>query len=385
MERHNNLLYQIAYNKDASHIQTNYEADVFLPKNKEDVMKSLETAINENKKIILRGWGTSLVGNCLPTNNSIIVDLSSVSWMQEPDGYSITLQPWVVLDDLNNFLKDYDMFFPVNIWSHLTAQIGGMISTNAAGMKEIKYWKVGDWVNWLNIAYIDKDKKVNTKILEWEDVLDFVSSEWILWVILEANLKLTSLPVQKSVSFEYFDDLSSLIEKSVYIKENFEISAMEFFNREVSEFLWLRREYCLLVEYEDDEVWQISDPEEIKQIWELRDSCYSVIVGNWYHQIEDPQINPSKVENLLSWFEQNQIPAFWHLGTGIIHPHFTPTQKWLVDEMYTMVKNLWGKVSGEHWIWIKKKKYLTNEYKKYYQTLKEKYDPLGFFGGENIL
>ena len=150
---------------------------------------------------------------------------------------------------------------------------------------------------------------------------------------------------------------------------------MEIINPYVSKLLWRNEKYHLLVEYEKNNNWDIKDPEKIKEIWSKRDSCYSVVVNDWFIQIEDPEVEIDKQTELFDWFEKNNIPAYGHIWIGVIHPHFRPDQEWLMDEMYTLVQKLWWKVSWEHWIWIKKLKYISEETKNQQKSIKEKYDP----------
>ncbi len=385
MEKHNDILHKIAYNIDASHLESNEETEVFLPKNEEEIHKILEIAIEKNKKIILRWAGTNLVGNCLPDKDCFIIDMSGLNKIIAHNKDTITVQPWVVLDNLNNHLQEHWKCFPVNIWSHLVAQIWAMIATNAAGMKAIKYGKMEDRVNFLEVMYVDKNKQIRTEKLQWQDVKDFVNSEWILWVIIKAELKIIDKPYQKSISFLPFDSLQELIEKVEEYKEQEQTAAIEYIDKIVAWFLSLEKKYHLFVEFEDDNMWDINDHEKIKDVWSIRDSCYSVIVSNGYDWIEDPQIDLKNAEEILLWFEKNEIPVFGHIWTGILHPHFKKDQEQLIKQMYQKVENMKWNVSGEHWIWLKKKEFISNEERKKIEKLKEKYDPNKIFGWQNIL
>jgi FAD/FMN-containing dehydrogenase len=49
--------------------------------------------VKENKKIVCRAGGTNLVGNCLPSKNTIVIDLSALNKILEQSASSITVEP----------------------------------------------------------------------------------------------------------------------------------------------------------------------------------------------------------------------------------------------------------------------------------------------------
>jgi len=380
-------LHQIIYKIDASHLNVDASGyNIFIPENKNEVIEILQNAIDNNKKIIIRGSGTNLVGNCLPISNSYVLDMSKLNKIYELNNDSITIDPGVVCDDLNVFLNDKNLFFPVIPGSHAVAQIGAMIATNASGMRAIKYGKMEDWVNWIEVIIIDKESKIKEIKLDKENIKDFLNSEGILGVITKINLKLTQRTQQTSIDFIKFDNLDDLLNKTLEYKNNkleLNISALEFIDKKVSDFLKIDSGYYLLVEFENLNG-SIKDKNEIKKIWEIRDSCYSVVVSNGYELIEDPEINLEQIKKMIIWLEENNIPTFGHIGTGILHPHYNKSQKDLIKQMYSLVKELDGKVSGEHGIGIKKKEFLDNLNKEYFIKLKKEYNPNNIFGGNNI-
>ena len=167
--------------------------------------------------------------------------------------------------------------------------------------------------------------------------------------------------------------------KSVRDKKNYDLSALEIINPQVAKTIWLEDKYYVLIEYENDSDWNIKNLDEIKETWAKRDACYAATVNAGYPQIEDPEVH-EHVEDLLKWCEDNNIPLYGHIGIWVLHPHFNNKQEELMDEMYKFVQELWWNVSGEHWIWKKKQKYLSDEEKNDIKVLKEKCDPNNIFG-----
>lgn len=388
MKKYSDLEHKISYNIDASHMDyKNNDISIFIPESKEDIKKIVNNAILKKKNIILRGSGTNLVGSCLPCKNSYIIDLSKINNIYKIENNSITVDPGVVIDDLNIFLQKYKLFFPVIPGSHAAAQIGSMIATNAAGMRAIKYGKMEDWINWIEILIVNKNKKIEEKIISDKELIKILNSEGILGIITKINLKLATKPKKISLDFIKFDKIEDLINKVIELdlnKQKLCISAIEFIDKKVANFLNLENYYYLLVEYENNKG-EIQDNKGVNRIWSLRDSCYSIVVSNGYDLIEDPQINLPNIKHIVLWLEENSIPTFGHIGTGILHPHYKQDQKELIKEMYNLVKKLKGKVSGEHGIGIKKKEYLSETEKEAFKNLKLKYNPNNIFGGDNII
>ena len=381
MQSYSDPLHNLIYNTDASHFKNDEKTEVFLPNNRNEAISIVEDAVKNNKKIVCRAWWTNLVGNCLPSKNTIVIDLSALNKILEQSVNSITVEPWLTTDELNEILLKYDLLFPVQLWSHAAAQIWWMIATNWAWMRAIKYWKMEKWVEEIEVITVSDKKEVKVQTLEWEEAKDFFWSEWGLGIILNAKLKLIKKPTSSSLNFKSFDNLDNALMyvKSIRDKKNPDLSALEIINPQVAEYIKLNKKYYVLVEYENDTDWDIKDTDEIKEVWNKRDACYASVVNAWYPQIEDPEIHENE-DKFLRWLGEKHIPAYWHIGIWVLHPHFNDKQGELMDEMYKLVQELWWNVSGEHWIWKKKQKYLSTENKNDIKIVKEKWDSNNVFG-----
>ena len=381
MQSYNDPLHNLIYNTDASHFHNDEKTEVFLPSNRNEVISIVENAVKEWKKIVCRAWWTNLVGNCLPNKNTIVIDLSALNKILDQSVNSITVEPWLTTDELNEILEKYSLYFPVQLWSHSAAQIGGMIATNWAWMRAIKYWKMEKWVEEMEVLMVNEKKEIKIQTLSHDEAIDFFWAEWSLWIILNAKLKLTKKPTSFSLIFKEFLNLYNavLYVKAVKDKNNYDLSALEIINPQVAKTVWLEDKYYVLIEYENDSDWNIKDLDKIKETRAKRDACYAATVNAGYPQIEDPEVH-EHVEDLLKWCEDNNIPLYGHIWIWVLHPHFKDNQEDLMDEMYKFVQGLWWSVSGEHGIWKKKQKYLSDEEKNDIKKVKEKRDSNYFFG-----
>ena len=381
MKSYNDSIHNLIYNVDASHFHNDEKTEVFLPNNRNEVISIVENAVKEWKKIICRAWWTNLVGNCLPSKNTIVIDLSALNKILDQSVNSITVEPWLTTDELNEILEKYNLYFPVQLGSHAAAQIGGMIATNWAWMRAIKYWKMEKWVEEMEVLTVNEKKEIKIQTLSHDEAIDFFWAEWSLGIILNAKLKLTKKPTSFSLIFKEFLNLYNavLYVKAVKDKNNYDLSALEIINPQVAKTIWLEDKYYVLIEYENDTDWNIKGLDEIKEIRAKRDACYAATVNAGYPQIEDPEVH-EHVEDLLKWCEDNNIPLYGHIWIWVLHPHFNDKQEGLMDEMYKLVQKLWWSVSGEHGIWKKKQKYLSDEEKNDIKKIKEKRDSNDIFG-----
>ena len=127
------------YSTDASIYQIIPEA-VILPKNIEDIKKTIQFSQEYDIPILPRGGGTSQNGQTV--NRAIVLDNSKyLNKIIEVDAINQTclVEPGVVLDELNRFLKPYGLWFPIDVSTSSRATIGGMAGNNSAGGRSIRY------------------------------------------------------------------------------------------------------------------------------------------------------------------------------------------------------------------------------------------------------
>ena len=132
-------LYKTLYSTDASVYRIRPNA-VALPKTTADISKLIRFAAQHNISVTPRTAGTSLAGQAV--GDGIVVDVSK--HFTKILGYNaekktVTVQPGVIRDELNLFLKPYGVFFaPITSTSN-RAMIGGMVGNNSSGTTSIRY------------------------------------------------------------------------------------------------------------------------------------------------------------------------------------------------------------------------------------------------------
>ncbi|MEP1489946.1 MAG: FAD-linked oxidase C-terminal domain-containing protein [Algibacter sp.] len=120
---------------------------VAYPKNNEDLKFLIQFAKANKTSLIPRTAGTSLAGQCV--GEGIIVDVSKyftkIIGVNENER-TVTVQPGVVRDALNNYLKPFGLFFGPNTSTSNRCMIGGMVGNNSSGTTSIQYGVTRDKV-----------------------------------------------------------------------------------------------------------------------------------------------------------------------------------------------------------------------------------------------
>ncbi len=129
---------------------------VVLPKSTEDVRRTLEVARRHGLPVLPRGGGTSLAGQTVGA--AIVIDVSK--YLDEILAFdeaarTVKVQPGVVRDHLNSYLKPYGLQFTPDVSTTNRANIGGMVANNSAGTRSIKYGKTVDQVVSMTVMLID--------------------------------------------------------------------------------------------------------------------------------------------------------------------------------------------------------------------------------------
>ncbi|WP_367769229.1 FAD-binding protein [Flavobacterium sp. WC2421] len=132
-------LHKILYATDASAYRIMPEA-VALPKTTEDIVKLMHFAWEHKISLTPRTAGTSLAGQTV--GSGIVVDVSKhftkiVSF--DVAKKTITVQPGVIRDELNLYLKPHGLFFGPNTSTSSRCMIGGMVGNNSSGTTSIRY------------------------------------------------------------------------------------------------------------------------------------------------------------------------------------------------------------------------------------------------------
>jgi FAD/FMN-containing dehydrogenase/Fe-S oxidoreductase len=153
-------LHKSIYATDAS-VYRKIPLGVAYPKNINDLKKIIHFATKNNITLIPRTAGTSLAGQCV--GEGLIVDVSkhfTKILAFDEHQKTVTVQPGIIRDELNIFLKPYGLFFGPNTSTSNRCMIGGMVGNNSSGTTSIKYGVTRDKVMELKTILSDGSEVV---------------------------------------------------------------------------------------------------------------------------------------------------------------------------------------------------------------------------------
>ena len=359
----------VAYSRDASMIQGECIAVVW-PSETSQIVALIEWACIHDIDLVPRGAGTGLCGSAVPLR-SVVVDsarLRSIGTV-DPVSQQVSVQAGVVLDHLNRFLSTSNLTLPVIPGSHQAATIGGMIATNAAGLRSVRYGPMRRWVEEVTLV----DGQGNIKALRGADLDGVVGREGTTGFITDAVVGLAPTRHKGSLTLRKFTDHQTLLRQQAQWAAEDHLVALEYLNRQAAQSIGWKPDLYLLAEFED-ESGDIVDPGEMSAIWRTRDGLYPMLARNGYPVIEDPQIGEENLGPILDWLDKCCIPVFGHLGVGILHPCFSANDD-RVNTLYERVAEVGGKVSGEHGIGLKKIIWMDASLQSEIRRLKAVHDP----------
>jgi len=200
---HFDELHRSLYATDAS-VYRKIPLAVVFPKDELDIKLLINFADKHKTSLIPRTAGTSLAGQCV--GEGIVVDVSkyftkivSVDTAKK----TVTVQPGVIRDELNAYLKPFGLFFGPNTSTSNRCMIGGMVGNNSSGTTSIQYGVTRD------------------KVLKLKTILSN-GEEAIFEALSETEFKKkTTLDSLEGVIYEMFYSELSSEETQLEIKDQF--------------------------------------------------------------------------------------------------------------------------------------------------------------------
>lgn len=391
--------------------------DVVLKvKSTEEVSNIMRYAYEETIPVVVRGSGTGLVGGCVPIEGGIVLDLTGMNRILELDEENLTLtvEAGVLLMDIYDYIEPRGYFYAPDP-GEKSATIGGNISTNAGGMRAVKYGVTRDWIRALEVVLPNGEVvmmggKVVKDCSGYALKQLIIGSEGTLGIVTKAVLKLIALPpytISLLVPFENIEKAIGAV--SEIIKTKVLPTAIEFFDRDTvrfsEEFLGkkfpdqrypsyllfsfdastkeqLEHDYqfvadLLLDRLEARDVFIIDTDERKETVWNARGAFLEAIKASTTIMDECDVVVPrNKIVEFINYIHEVsrilnvRIPCFGHAGDGNLHVYickddlsdeaWAETLEKAFDLLYQKAKALGGLVSGEHGIGFAKRKYLLN-------------------------
>ena len=398
-------------------------AALVFPQSTEEVSKILKYAYKHDIPVTPRGAGTNLVGSTVPVDGGIILDFSHMDKVLELDEntMTITVQPGLLLQDLQKYVEERGLFYPPDP-GEKASSIGGNISTNAGGMRAVKYGVTRDYVRGLEVVTADGSVLTaggkNVKDASGLSLKNlYIGSEGTLAVITKCILKLIPKPeTSLSVLVPYPDLKTGIRSVLSVLRANANPTAVEFMERKVvklgEDFLGVKYPYpeagsYILLTFDGHATEVRENAERIRKlaldggalaylpltdtaqnnpsndlpsaadIWKVRGALVKAVEVFSEQEPVDIVVPIDKTAEFISFINKldeesgMQMVSFGHAGDGNVHlcvvrgdrdmKTWHKELKANMDKAYHKAYELGGITSGEHGIGISKRRYFLRE------------------------
>jgi len=421
----------VAYAYDATEHRCLPKA-VLRPVSEEEVMRIVRYAAEEGIAITARGAGTSLSGCAVPCEGGMVIDMNLMSSIKAVDEANrlATVEPGVVYGRLNEELSSRGLFFPPDPGSGSVCTIGGMVSTNASGIRAVKYGTTRDYVQRLRVVTgsgeVVELGNLAPKSSNGYDLIGlFVGSEGTLGVVTEITLRLKKRPTSfaaASVSFGSMEEAGRAV--GGIIARGLDPSVLELMDEATLRVVKLYQDIevegkaVLLIEMDGftekavkerlEEAVRIcvaTGAVKVKRaltgsertaLWRARRAAFPSLAR--YRPtlvLEDVTVPISRLPEMLGEIERIsrehdiEIATFGHAGDGNLHPTMLvdsrnkvemEQSKEAMEDLFRSALALGGTLTGEHGIGLSKKAYSRLEHGgaiEVMEQIKRVFDPKG--------
>lgn len=210
---------------------------ILKPKTTEEISKILQFCNNKKLAVCPQGGNTGLVGGSVPVFDEIILSTSLMNNIISTDINSgiMVCQAGCILQNLNTHLEDYKMVVPLDLGAKGSCHIGGNLSTNAGGLRLLRYGSLKGNVMGIEAVLADGTVLDSLDIIRKNNTgYDlkqlFVGSEGTLGVITAASILCPQKSKSVQVSFLGVDSFENLVSLLRNAKEHLGeiLSAVEF-------------------------------------------------------------------------------------------------------------------------------------------------------------
>ncbi len=419
---------------------------VVLPSTTTEVSAIMKICYAHDQPVVVHGGLTNLVGSTKTQSNEVVISTERLNQIEEVDAGSRTMvvQAGVILETIQQKAKDKELLFPLNFGAKGSAQIGGIISTNAGGLRVFRYGMTRNLVLGLEVVLADGTiissmKKIIKDNSGYDLKQLFIGSEGTLGIITKAVLKLVEAPKSRNSAWIGLTSYKKVIQLLKFLNKGlagtlsgFELVWQSTFKAltsppaSVKSPLPYDYPYYVLVEtlgshqQKDLETLQalletaMNDKliaeaaiafteSDLNWFWQIREDVH-VMIGacqnNQQYDISIPIPEIGKyvkkiVKKLFEIPEVNLVYPLGHVADGNIHFSIGKTKqsKKLIHQInktiYKPLKKLGGSISAEHGIGWDKKTYLSfsrsPEEISLMKTLKKSMDPKGLLNKGKVI
>jgi FAD/FMN-containing dehydrogenase len=420
---------------------------VVLPGNTKKVSEILAYCNTHELAVTPSGGRTGLCAGAVASEGEVVINLSRMNKIIEIDqtGLTITAEAGVTTETLQMAAKDVGLYFPLDLASKGSCQIGGNIATNAGGVKLIRYGGTREQVLGLEVVLADgRVLDMNVGLRKNNSGYDlkqlFIGSEGTLGIVTKAVLRLTSKPRNLQLAILAVESFSSILKILRQCSlASVSITAFEFFT-DVAHKIVLKHlpgaktpfkeihPFYVLLEIEqpgsvpemeglleklfNEELIKdatiANNSQQFKDFWGLRENITESLAAHGQVRKNDIALAIDKLDGFVSQLETLMasvhepdvtLVLFGHIGDGNLHinyvaPKGLPSAQFhsrarkIEERVFELLTEFKGSISAEHGIGLTKKKDLhftrTLDEIKWMRETKRSWDPKGILNPGKI-
>ncbi|MEJ2141751.1 MAG: FAD-linked oxidase C-terminal domain-containing protein [Gammaproteobacteria bacterium] len=414
---------------------------VIFPNNHDEVAILVKLCNEHNIALTARGRGTGTTGATVPLQAGVVLStekMNKILKVDQANRYMI-VEPGVTNQQVQDVAKQYGFFWPPDPTSAAYCSVGGNLAYNSAGPRAVKYGTPRENVFGLK-AVTGKGEEIRTGVFTTKGVVGYdltrllIGSEGTLAIITEATLKLTPLPEAKRTMQAIYKDIESAAQAvAAIMAQPVTPCALEFIDGQAINMI---RDYSeaelpdnagamLMIEVDgpehtlNDSVGAIKQAagndglvtitaaetdEQVAALWATRKALSPALRKIAPKKINEDVVVPvSNIPVLIRGLEELAkkygitIVNFGHAGNGNIHVNLLldpddPAQMSnghkCLDEVFALVLELDGTLSGEHGVGIEKRDFVDREIDpvtlNIMRRIKSEFDPNGILNPDKM-
>lgn len=423
-----------------------YEPEVVLrPKNAVEISEIMKICHTEMIPVTPRGGGTGLSGGALPHLGGVVLSTERLNQILEIDerNLQVTTEPGVITQVLQEAVKEKGLFYPPDPSSKGSCFIGGNIAENSGGPKAVKYGVVKDYVLNLEVVLptgeiIWTGSNVLKNVTGYNLTQLMVGSEGTLGIVTKIVLKLIPHPKYDLLMLVPFYSLEKASEAvSAIFRAGFtpsalelvEIDALKIVSKMVDSHVVpvtddiaahliievdgnnmdvLMQEMEAIAEvlnqFDAGEIFFADDAQQKAELWKLRRRAAEAVKASGYTIEEDTVVPRANLPQLISGVKaigkkyQFNVVCYGHAGDGNLHVRIhkpgsansaqDPAIVEGLRELFHLVHDLGGTISGEHGIGLVQKGYMDIVFQETHfrlmRAIKRAFDPHGILNPGKI-
>lgn len=421
---------------DWTRIYTPRPLAVVFPGSIEEVRDIVRLANEKGLALVPSGGRTGLSAGAVAANGEVVISFDRLNRILEfvPEDRLVRVQAGVVTEQLQQFAEEQGLYYPVDFASAGSSQIGGNISTNAGGIKVIRYGMTRQWVMGLkvvtgkgDILELNKEMVKNATGYDFRHL--FVGAEGTLGFIVEATMKLERKPRDLRVLVLGTPDFDSVMKVLSSFQQRLDLTAFEFFSelavQHVTSHMGVSRpfdtatpfyallefealhegmaeEAMALFEHGVEQGWVVDgvmsqNETQARNLWRLREDI-SETISRFTPYKNDISVIIQRVPAFIADIDRIvaaeypdfEVVWFGHIGDGNLHLNILKPQSLSKEDflarckkvnlqVFEAVQKYNGSVSAEHGVGLTKKPYLgytrSAEEIAYMKAVKKVFDP----------